>query len=598
VITAPRQADNPGRFRPALIAMPWPLYNRPSIQLGVLSAYLAERDAGIEPVALHPYLEVARLLGPATYHRISQGLWLCEALYAPLLFPEMHDSAARLACKFMGRRPFLDFDRTVAILRDHLADWVRRQPWQTFGLAGFSVCFHQLFASLAAAKAVKKICPELPIAFGGSSCAGAAGESLARVFPFIDHIIAGEGEEPLLAICRRLAGRPAAESEAAQLRDLAALPVPDYAAYFAEMAAHFGPGLPFLPQLPVEFSRGCWWNRCAFCNLNLQWCGYRAKKAEAMAVEVRSLAELHSVADFAFTDNVLPPKEAPRFFELLRQDGRDLRFFAEIRANLRENELAIMHRGGLITVQAGIEALSDSLLRRMNKGATVLDNIALMKACLSQGIRLEGNLITEFPGATEAEVEETLAVLDFLWPFPPLTTAAFFLGHGSPVAAAPSDYGIAAVHSHPHYRQLIPTELLGQLTLLIGDYRGNRHQIRKLWAPVVKKVAAWQRFHAKRGESAVSRPLLTLRDGGPFLLIRQETPEGRVLHHRLKGTSRAIYLACNAVIDRKTLLERFPRVTENNLTVFLNDLVAKRLLFCHGEQYLALAVRSREQGNG
>lgn len=596
-MVAARQADNAGRFRPALIAMPWPLYNRPSIQLGALSAYLKMQDAVLKPVVLHPYLEVAQRLGPATYHRVSQNLWLCEALYAPLVFPAMHDSAGKLARTLMGRNPFLDFDRTVALLRDHLADWVGRQPWDTFGLAGFSVCFHQLFASLAAAQAVTKIRPALPILFGGSSCAGAAGKSLARVFPFIDHIIGGEGEQPLLALCRRLAGRPA-ESAQPQLRDLSELPVPDYAGYFAEMAALFGPGLPFLPELPVEFSRGCWWNRCTFCNLNLQWCGYRAKKAEAMAAEVRSLAERHHVADFAFTDNVLPPKEAPRFFELLGQDGHDLRFFAEIRANLREQELATMRRGGLAVVQAGIEALSDSLLRRMQKGATVLDNIALMKACLSQGIRLEGNLITEFPGATEAEVEETLTVLDFLWPFPPLTTAAFFLGHGSPVADQPRDYGITGVKSHPHYRQLIPPAVLAQLTLLVGDYAGHRVQARKLWRPVVRKVAAWQRFHAKRWESAVNRPLLSLRDGGTFLLIRQETPEGQVLHHRLKGTSRAIYLACSEVIDRKTLLERFPRVTENNLIAFLNDLVAKRLLFCHGEQYLALAVRSREQGNG
>ncbi len=591
-MAAPRQADSAGRFRPALIAMPWPLYHRPSIQLGALSAYLRQQDGAMEPVALHPYLEVARLLGPATYHRVSQNLWLCEALYAPLLFPEMHDDAARLAKKLMGRQPFLDFDRTVALLRDHLVGWVDRQPWQTFGLAGFSVCFHQLFASLAAARAVKAVCPELPVVFGGSSCADEAGESLARAFPFIDHIIAGEGEAPLLALCRQLAGRPAAESEAAQLHDLAALPMPDYAAYFTEMAATFGPGLPFLPELPVEFSRGCWWNRCTFCNLNLQWCGYRAKKAAAMATEVRTLAERHNVADFAFTDNVLPPKEAPRFFEIMREAGSDLRFFAEIRANLRSAELATMRQGGLTVVQAGIEALSDSLLRRMEKGATVMDNLALMKACLSHGIRLEGNLITEFPGATTAEVEETLAVLDFLWPFPPLTTAAFFLGHGSPVAAAPSDYGIAAVTSHPHYRQLIPKAVLGQLTLLIGEYRGNRSQARKLWAPVVRKVAAWQRFHAKRGESAVTRPLLNLRDGGTFLLIRQETPDGQVLHHRLKGTSRALYLACNEVVDRRALLERFPRVTENNLIAFLDELVAKRLLFAQGDRYLALAVRA------
>lgn len=606
-MAARHQPDNGGLLRLALVAMPWPLFNRPSIQLGALAAYLRRQDQQTRVTALHPYLEVARLLGPESYHRISQNVWLCEALYAPLLFPEMTDAAGRLARRLLGRRPFFEFDRTVTVLREQLAGWVDGQPWETLGLVGFSVCFNQLLPSLAAAKAIKQHHPQLPILFGGSSCAGAAGLSLVRAFASIDYLISGEGERPLLALCQALAGRgdfpeglvlrrtanhaapPARED---QLGDLNTLPIPDYDDYFIEMARCFGQGLPFMPELPVEFSRGCWWNQCAFCNLNLQWCGYRGKDAERMAEEVRTLVKRHAVPNLSFTDNVLPPRAGRRFFEIMAADGHDLRFFAELRASQRV-DLTAMRQGGLAVAQAGIEALSDSLLKKMRKGATVMDNVALIKDCLVQGIRLEGNLIVEFPGSSASEVEETLAVLDFLWPFPPLKTAAFFLGHGSPVAADPKKHGVTAIRSHHKYRQLIPSEILGQLVLLLHDHAGDRVRLRRRWAPVAARVKAWQRFHARRSGAAACLPLLSWRDGGSFLVIRQELPSGQVLHHRLKGLSREIYRACDAVIDVKTLLERFSRVTEKNLRAFLDDLEAKRLIFRAGDRYLALAVQAR-----
>jgi len=250
--------------------------------------------------------------------------------------------------------------------------------------------------------------------------------------------------------------------------------------------------------------------------------------------------------------------------------------------------LSDWRRGGLSSVQVGIEALSSSLLARMQKGTTVMENIGAMKAALACGMRLDGNLITEFPGSTEAEVSETLRNLDFVLPFTPLTGAAFFLGKGSPVSDDPQAFGISAVIMHPKNRSLFPEAILSKLDLLIQGYPGDKKGQRRSWQPVSRKIAQWQAFHAHRGSPAI--PALSYRDGGIFLIIRQEQLHGPCLHHRLRGTSRQIYLFCQTIRTLDELACQFPTIPSRTMEEFLADLTQKRILFQEGDRLLALAI--------
>ena len=595
----------------ALVAMPWPLFNRPSVQLGALKAYLEREEPRFSVQAFHPYLEVARVLGLDIYSWISRNVWVSEALYAALLFPSQRKEAGKIVAEALRRTKnshCFDFDAAIDALRRQVEDWLQGHDWQRFGLVGFSVCFNQLFSSLFAAKLLKEIHPHIPVVFGGSTCAPDVGRALLAKFSQIDYVISGEGERPLLALCRLLAGdeaelpreiQTAGENSAeqiestptgkAQLADVNELPTPDYRHYFNEMGLLFKDS-PFIPELPVEFSRGCWWRKCTFCNLNLQWCGYRSKKAEQMVQQVESLSRTYGCLDFCFTDNALPVCDSVIFFQKIAARKKDYRFFGEVRVTQRGEQLVALRKGGLRSIQAGIESFSNSLLIRMRKGVTVMDNIAMMKDSLDCGVVLDGNLIIEFPGSTESEVEETLKNLDFVIPFPPLVTAAFFLGHGSPVACDPKAYGIRAVLSHPQYARLIPSEMLSGLTLLIKGYRGDRAIQRGLWQPVSEKVSNWRKFHTSRKGSAMNRPPLSFRDGGGYIVIRQELPDKKTLHHRLRGASREIYLYCGTIRTFSEIQSRFSAVSAEALESFLEDLVRKRLLFREGEKCLALAV--------
>lgn len=145
--------------------------------------------------------------------------------------------------------------------------------------------------------------------------------------------------------------------------------MPDFSDYFDLLAKLPGPKR-FFPTLPVEISRGCWWRGvkpgtdsrerpqgCAFCNLNLQWDGYRTKAVDQVVREIDQLTEKHKVLSVAFMDNVLPPKKGSEIFTALAGQDKDFEFFAELRASTPRHVLECLRNAGMTEVQIGIESL-------------------------------------------------------------------------------------------------------------------------------------------------------------------------------------------------------------------------------------------------
>lgn len=589
----------------ALIAMPWSLFNRPSIQLGGLKAYL-EHTTNSRVDCFHPYLSAAKILGMDTYGYLSKNSWAGEALYSAILFPEQMETARQVFIKSCDGNTKIagQFDSLTVELRRHLLSWAETIAVSNYTLIGFSVCFSQLFSSLAAAAIFKQKASPPPIVFGGSSCSGDMGRSLLSIFDQVDFVIEGEGEERLRDLLLTLqhsaasVEHPATEKDRENNKlatgrrtalDLNTLPPPNYDPYFEQLAELF-PGMPFTPKLPVEFSRGCWWNKCSFCNLNLQWCGYRRKTSDTMVEEIKHLLRKYQCLDFCFCDNSLPLRETDCFFDDMRELPIDLRFFAEVRSLSDPERLAHYRSGGLTDIQVGIESLADSLLRKMEKGTTVMENLATMKYCAENDITLNGNLIMEFPGTTKDEIEATLVNLDYALPFAPLAPAAFFLGKGSPIEKYPGHYGINAVTRHNNSR-LFPDDIASQFDMLIKDYRGDKTIQKRQWQPIRHKIRQWREFHAGRENPSI--PALSYRDGGTFLVIRQERLHDAPLLHRLRGTSRQLYLFCTTTRTLEEITANFSQLTEQAILGFFHDLGKKHLVYRDNNSFLALAIRNR-----
>ena len=602
----------------ALVAAPWTLFNRPSIQIAVLKAYLDRHLAEVPVTALNLFVDIAEKTGFETYHALSQRTWLAECVYAALLYPERSAQIKAWFERQARTTPGLKdkaFERLVEDVAGATDDVLNQVDWKAFDLMGFSVSLCQLTATLYFIEKTKKINQDAVVVVGGSTFSGPRARDYLDAFESIDFIVSGEGELPLQGLIQGLnsgrggeaiadipgvvgRSRPAAPKNAfAQLPSLETLPVPDFADYF-ERLNRFAPERRFFPSLPVEASRGCWWQRtssgdgtrgCAFCNLNLQWQGYRKKAPLQVAGEIDTLTTRHQTLSIVFTDNVMPAAREGDLFDRLGGLCKDLRLFGEIRADTPFTALQRMQRSGLHEVQVGIESLSNCLLRKMNKGTTVIQNLEIMKHCETLGLVNRSNLIVGFPGSSENDVEETMRTLDFALAYQPLKTVTFWLGLESPVWRSYRNYKIKSVYNHPGYRVLFPEETAADLTFVIQSYRGDVSAQRRLWRRVEKKVRSWHRDYTALRAEPFEGPILGYRDGGTFLIVKQRRPGNAAVTHRLTGLSREIYLYCHTNRSIRRILNKFPGLTEDKLMPFLRMMVDKRLMFGQDRRFLSLA---------
>lgn len=604
-----------------LVSTPWPLYTRPSVQLGVLKAYIASRlpDARIE--AHHFYLALAEAIGYKRYHAISERTWLAESIYAALLYPQRISQTEKLFIREARRSPLLKKTglKNLAILTEKTTrEFVDRINWQDVSLAGFSVSLCQLTSSLYFIKTIKHEHPDLITVIGGSSFSADSAPRILKLFPEIDAVVTGEGELPLYRFIQHLdrfrvqedfpeikgihtrlwnsAGKH--KDHFSQLETLEDLPFPDYDDYF-ELLQSFDPQKRFFPTLPVEISRGCWWIRtsthkkssgCAFCNLNLQWSGYRSKKTSRVISEFDRLTNRYRTLSLAIVDNVLPRDTSEDIFNQLKTLKKDLRLFSEIRASTSLARLKGMRDAGMQELQVGIEALSSGLLKKLKKGTTTIQNMEIMKNCESLGLINVSNLILQFPGSEQSDVDETLKNLEFALPYRPLKAVNFWLGLDSPVWQNHASYGIKAVFNHPNWRYLFPESFDRKLTFMIQAYRGDVGIQKKIWQPVRAAVRGWTSMYHELHRDPFPDPILSYRDGRDFLIIRQRRFGSEPMTHRLVGSSRLIYLFCRHHRPLRRICGQFSSTSEDKIVAFLKMMVDKKLMFAENDKYLSLAV--------
>ena len=91
-------------------------------------------------------------------------------------------------------------DKHLLFMSNCLTEVQRHQP----RIVGFTTVFQQNVASLALAKRIKAILPEVFIVFGGTNCEGVMGAEMVRQFPFVDAVVSGEGDRVFGAIGYRL----------------------------------------------------------------------------------------------------------------------------------------------------------------------------------------------------------------------------------------------------------------------------------------------------------------------------------------------------------------------------------------------------------
>jgi hypothetical protein len=191
----------------------------------------------------------------------------------------------------------------------------------------------------------------------------------------------GHAEVPgLLAPRWGLAGRPAARPG----EDLRALPPLD-------------PGLvcpdayPFpAPVIDLRMSRGCPWNRCAFCAITAHQAGYRARPVPAVVRDIDGAHRALGASFFRFRDDLLTPRQLRELAGALPALGFRPRWTARARfeANLTRDTLAAAAAAGLEELWLGLEAASPRVRDRMDKGVSQPVVERVLRDAAELGIRV------------------------------------------------------------------------------------------------------------------------------------------------------------------------------------------------------------------
>jgi ribosomal peptide maturation radical SAM protein 1 len=595
--------------RVAFVYAPFVAVNRPALGISLLKSALGRQGIACD---IHYFnLLLARDLGVQLCDLIANnmppGLLVGEWLFAPSLTGENADADYAYVHEVLWGesrdtfppavvRELLRIRETLPAFLDACAD---SADWSQYDWVGFSSSFAQHCASLALAKRIKSRFPDIRILFGGSNCFGAMGDVLCRCFPFVDYVCTGEGDITVPALVQASlngsvslsvpgiiarTGGPHAPSagKTARVDDLDALPYPDYSDYFEQLKpVEKPPG--FTLHIPMETSRGCWWGEkspCTFCGLNSADLVFRYKSPGRVLEEMHALSKNYG-SNLCMVDNIL----AHQYFQTVLPElanQHDFSLYWEVKASLSREQVQLLAHAGVTKMQPGIETLSDSILRLICKGTTLVQNIQILKWGKQFGIQVLWNMLWGFPGEDPAEYAAMQKLIPKIVHLnPPAGYGHIRFDRFSRYRTDPGIYGITRMTPLPAYRYVYHT-LTGQdlddlAVYFEAEYADDSVNYMRSLDAVLKE------WHTR------SDAMLDVFPAPESIRIEDTRTTGNKEVYVFDGFAAELYLQCDAAKTIRELVDH-THVAEAEVTTVLDLFVRKGLMIQSGRQYLSLAV--------
>lgn len=615
-----------------LLSMPWTSLNDPALGLAILKAKL--RQEGIACTVAHLNMFLLKYLKPESYDRISTLYALNDFMFTRVFEGEVvaDDQIAALAAMIRktydrpdflargGADPIPGIEYALRVRNDavprYLADCLQVVARSGATMVGFTCLFDQTIASLALAKLVKETFPEKLIALGGYALYPPVGPQLIQCFPFVDVVTFGDGEDVIAPLARasvrrdllaevpgiiyRDARGEVCASPAAPRPDLDASPTPEYDDFFADIARlHAEEQVEVqVRALPLESARGCWWgetSHCVFCGIDEETMRYRFKSPERVEQMLRELADRYGIRFFRFCDYILPRSYYKTLLPSLAAQGAPYELHWEIKANLRYEDVVLMRRAGFHGAQPGIESFSTSVLRKMAKGVTGIQNVLTIRLLMEYEITVYYNFLYGFPTDEPDEYRELCRQLPLLYHLtPPVTFLPVLTTRYAPMHSAPERFGIARRPVHdPAYEMIFSKSFRDSIGFELDDYAylfkppgDPRSECVPFYHILVYQLLYWTRSSVERDVQLAYR---IDDEGVEFADSRygaepQRSRFGRDHAIVYAGLTRAPRTADQLEAD---LEGKFSRARIDTL---LGDLTAARVLFQEGQRFVGVAL--------
>ncbi len=375
--------------------------------------------------------------------------------YNPAHRPDSSRSILR-AVDDRERNMFVElFDELV------VPDVLREDP----DVIGISIpCVNQIIAGMTLARVIKRSGARAHLTIGGPMVS-IWREQLPKVpgmFELFDSAVVFDGEEPLLQLCRALEQGQALSDvpnlifrdgdlirvnrrkEQAKITDL---PAPDFDGLSLEK--YLAPEL----TLPLAMARGCYFGKCAFCNVGFGEAEvFSQMRGDALLAQMLALSAKYGSRRIFFVDEAMTPRLIRYISPRLEELGAPLRWGGCMRFErvITRDLLELAHRGGCCMMLFGLESASQRVMDAMVKG-THLENIGrILRESHEVGIWNHTFFFFGFPGET---IEDAQATTNFVFENGELINSAsmgtFLLERYAPAYTYPRAFGIKRVIENP-----------------------------------------------------------------------------------------------------------------------------------------------------
>ena len=605
-----------------LISMPFAATAIPSIQLAVLEGHLKKRDVNIK--SRHLYLKSAEIYGLKNYNHLifpPNDSYTAQMAFSRYVFPEHWENTKEVFRRYFDEKisKNVDFAKDFNFEEyvkqtDEFFHWtIENIDWEKFDIIGFTLNYGQFLPSLAIAKQIKCLDPRKKIVFGGSRTTGGLGVKVLESFDFVDFIVSGDGEEALfhLATDHNVESIPGLIyrkkdnvifNNSDNCVDLNSRSIPYFGSYFEELCSTSDEVQQYFHVygvLPIEISRGCWWNKCSFCNLNLQHKRYREKNVDKIVEEIQFLSDKYKILNFQIIGNTLPVKEYKVLFEKIKSLDKDFNFVAEARAGrLKSDDYTLMKESGFTVIQTGIESFSQSYLKKMNKGTHVIDNIAALKFCKENSIKNNYNLIINYPNEEPVDFEETNKNIQFFKQYldtPQICNLRVM--YDSPIQCNPEQYNIKELKSISIDEIMFPAEILEKDFNFVFDFKKKKQLKKNNWDELVKN---WKKqreqltLEGVKTQRDVDRFVFYFVDGNNFIKIYDKRSCVNVMVYILDEIEREVFLSCIDVISFEELQNQCLHIAKNQLETVLKSFEQIGIVFREDDKYLNLPLNYKK----
>jgi hypothetical protein len=240
---------------------------------------------------------------------------------------------------------------------------------------------------------------------------------------FADAVVAYEGETAAVALAGVLAnGGDLAKvpnllymsggevrTNVTHLEDVASLPTPDFTGL--PLDRYLSPE----PVLPVLLGKGCYFNRCKFCDIpyinHISKKAYRLRSVETVVNDLREINRKFGSRHFEFTDEALPPRILEHLADELASQGEN-RFHFVGYARLEQGfTRSVCHKLAAVGFRKfffGLESGCQATLDHMDKDIQASEVPALLRNCRDAGIYFHIFSILGFPEETRQQAMETV----------------------------------------------------------------------------------------------------------------------------------------------------------------------------------------------